>query len=578
MADDPIALDDPLGLNSKLRPRLPLSPVAMPGVTPPSLGAPSLQRPVGPVSATMPNPGDPQYRPLHGWQAVLPALSQLAGIPTKTGLQPLEGVRQLGQRALEMPQQRYARDVAAAKGNIEAQTAESEGKLRTAQTGLTEVETEAKRKEMGLPKPVGNEEIPATGPNNEQLKIIGSDVGGKLVYSVAGGAAPTENSPTTAQGALEEYVKGLTPAPTTPLQPSGGLPGPALAAGTAPLPVVAPQPAGAGWKLGEAKPADRPVAPEELQSMRTSISGSGIPKDEQTALLNELREGMTQAELDKVSARADSAMGRVSAENVAEKNRKAAAQTTQDEKKALRDQDNVFAFDPKTKTRVLTTRGEAEAAGFTMAGKAVTPQEIDKEEAATRQFNDVQMNISRYRNALDSLTAAIPKDHVERMTLITSLASQADKEGGGSGIISSLTGGIAPALISQAQQGALARAWNYLTPQEQDLMTGYFRSKGSLLAFQRALTGTGRSSQMGLQLEIPNIPEPIVGSTVADKRLKAFQENIDVASKGLVRFPWIDQPEDIRKGIEKPAMPEGAIPGTLNGKRGYALNGEFHAL
>jgi hypothetical protein len=90
--------------------------------------------------------------------------------------------------------------------------------------------------------------------------------------------------------------------------------------------------------MGEPTPAERPVAPEELQGIRDSISASAIPADEKNALLKELRPNMTTAEMDKVSARVETAMGRVSAENVADQNRKAATQTAQDEKKALRDQ------------------------------------------------------------------------------------------------------------------------------------------------------------------------------------------------------------------------------------------------
>jgi hypothetical protein len=96
-------------------------------------------------------------------------------------------------------------------------------------------------------------------------------------------------------------------------------------------------------------------------------------------------------------------------------------------------------------------------------------------------------------------------------------------------------------------------------------MTGYFRARGSLLAYQKALTGTGRTSQMGLQLEMPNLPEPYVGATVADKRMKAFQENIDVASKGLVRFPWLDSPDKVRSGIETPQGGGAAAAGLPSG-------------
>src|SRR5262249_35192981 len=59
----------------------------------------------------------------------------------------------------------------------------------------------------------------------------------------------------------------------------------------------------------------------------------------------------------------------------------------------------VFAFDPATKQRVLTTMPEANAKGFTNPVKA-SEGDINKETELTRQFNDVQLKVTRYENAL----------------------------------------------------------------------------------------------------------------------------------------------------------------------------------
>jgi hypothetical protein len=499
-----------------------------------------------PIAVTMPNPADPQYQPLRGWRALGPTLAQFAGIPTKSGLEPLESVRKLGQEAFEAPARRYATDVAAAKTGLEATKTQAETDLERAEAGRAGAETQKIQTEMGLPKPVADDKTIFTGPNNEKLTVQASEIGDKRVYSVTGGGAPTANSPTTAQAALDEYLGKQTPA--APIQPSGGLVTPTLGAGTAPLPMAAPQAPSKGWTMGEPAPEQRPASPEEIQGIRDAISASGIAPDEKGALLKELRPQMTSKELDTLSGRYEGAAGRVSAADVANKNREAAKSEAEATRQATKDEETVFAFDPKTKQRIFTTRGEAKAAGYTGLGKAVSEAEISKEEATTRQFNDVQMNVSRYKTALDALTAPIPASQVERMTRIVAILPGLEKTGG-EATIAQLTLGALPVVGSQALQNTMNSAWNHLTPQEQELMTGYFRARGSLLAYQRALTGTGRTSQLGLQLEMPNLPEPYVGATVADKRIKAFQENIDVASKGLVRFPWLDSPEDIRKGI-----------------------------
>src|SRR5439155_19184284 len=57
----------------------------------------------------------------------------------------------------------------------------------------------------------------------------------------------------------------------------------------------------------------------------------------------------------------------------------------------------VVAYDRKTGQRVLTTAGEYKGAGLTNP-ISVSDSDIEKESSATRQFNDVQMNVSRYKN------------------------------------------------------------------------------------------------------------------------------------------------------------------------------------
>lgn len=59
----------------------------------------------------------------------------------------------------------------------------------------------------------------------------------------------------------------------------------------------------------------------------------------------------------------------------------------------------VIAFDPGTGQRILSTMPQVQAKGFTNPVKA-SEGDIQKETDATKQFNDVQMNVSRYRQAI----------------------------------------------------------------------------------------------------------------------------------------------------------------------------------
>lgn len=535
----------PVNISPPLLPRTPAptGPVSM-GGAPPLSATPRVQAPIPTGGVTLPDPNDPRYRPLGGWRAALANLSQLS---------PEEGIRNIGLRTLGAPAERLKVDTEAVKGGLEAQKTQ-------AQTELEQAEAEAKRAEIGKPKPVSEDKTVFTGPDNEKQTVQGYQIAGKTVYGVVGGGTPTANSPTSAQEALNAHLAAQGKPAT-------------------------------GWIAGEPSPEERPAAAQEIEAIRGSIgSDPDLPKAEKDALLSQLRAGMTTKELDALSARFDSAAGRSSTAGVAEANRKADAQQREADRRAdkaaadkekqdAKDQEPIIAFDPKTKERIYTTRGEAKAAGLTMTGgKAVSEPDVAKEEAATRQFNDVQMNVSRYKNTYASLKGPLSSSDLNNMTAILSLTQQIERPGEG-GFVGSLSAGYVPALANSAQRQSLGSAWSKLGPEATELVTGYLRAKGAIPAYQRALTGTGRTSQAAMEIEMANLPEPTVGYTKASSQLKAFQENIDVASKGLTKFPWLDSPQDIRKNIEGTAagLPQGAVPGTMNGKHGYVLNGEFHA-
>jgi len=89
-----------------------------------------------------------------------------------------------------------------------------------------------------------------------------------------------------------------------------------------------------------------------------------------------------------------------------------------------------------------------------------------------------------------------------------------------------------------------------MSPEAQDVLFGYLRAKGSIVAFQKALTQVGRTSKEALEIEMNNLPSPIMGTDAAGKQLEAFQENIDTASQGLTKVPWLEHPKDVRARIE----------------------------
>ena len=221
---------------------------------------------------------------------------------------------------------------------------------------------------------------------------------------------------------------------------------------------------------------------------------------------------------------------------------RAQAAATRAQAAALQEQGPVFAYNPKTKQRELTTVGDAKAQGLTNAIKA-TQSDVDKAAEFNAQANDVQMNTSRAKAAYNAMSAWNKVDVLNGSMILSDPTVN-------NALFS--TAGF-PAVMSQIVQGDKAKAWNALSPDKQDAIIGYLRMKGAAIAYQKMLTNQGRTSKEGLDIELANIPSPIVGATAANKQFNAFQENIDTAAQRAVRLPWMETPQDVRARIEAQA-------------------------
>jgi hypothetical protein len=202
-------------------------------------------------------------------------------------------------------------------------------------------------------------------------------------------------------------------------------------------------------------------------------------------------------------------------------------------------QNPVFAVNPKTGQRELTTVADAKANGYTNPTK-VTQSDIEKESQLTSQVNDMQLNQSRYRAALNAMGDLSAADR----TAITHILSDPSMNN------LLLQGAGFPAVVSMAEQSGKGRDWNALSPDKQDALIGYLRMKNTGLLAQKVLTGMGRASKEALDIELANMPSPIEGATVGNKKLDAWQQNIDQMASRTVKLPWMEGSQDVRARIE----------------------------
>ena len=221
-------------------------------------------------------------------------------------------------------------------------------------------------------------------------------------------------------------------------------------------------------------------------------------------------------------------------------------------------QNPVFAVNPKTGQRELTTIADAKASRFTNPVK-VSQSDLEHETTLNAQLNDLQLNTSRYKSALNAMGPLTAADRYN-MTRVLSDKSIS------SFLTNELTLGAAMDQISQSEKGS---AWNALSPDKQAALIGSLRMKNSALLFQKVSTGMGRASKEAMDIEIANMPSPIEGATVGNQKLQAFQENIDQMGSRAVKLPWQESYQDVKARVEGQAVKD------YNARQGAKQQGQY---
>jgi len=101
--------------------------------------------------------------------------------------------------------------------------------------------------------------------------------------------------------------------------------------------------------------------------------------------------------------------------------------------------------------------------------------------------------------------------------------------------------------------------WNALSKSQQDAVVGYLGARGAVTAYQKAVSGSGRANKEQLELELQNIPTPLLPKDVRESQFDRFQQNIDQTGAGLPKMVGIERPKEIQQRIEaEEAQKQGA--------------------
>jgi len=368
---------------------------------------------------------------------------------------------------------------------------------------------------------------------------------------VGAGQAPAPAAGTSQQ---------LVPAPVAPAPAQTGGGSPVAQQGATPL-VQAPATQFGTKQM--TKPEDRNLDTAGVQRAQGEIAEATqrlqkLPPAYQNLVPPEITPQDTGASAKTKLAEYDKAVNAQSqqyAKDQAELNKQRDAEAAEDRKELAKKRNTYGYVDVQKPDGTVELQYMNQAKAEDPKTKAVTQFEpmsnadVKKDRDAIAQLNDVQTNVSKYRNAFNE-----QKDNIEHMDAIHRIMAGVTQNQ--SVVLSTLT---LSALQKMVEQSEVADAWKELTPTERNLMIGFLRAQGAIIAYNRVISGSGRSNEKQLEIEEKNLPTPDVGGTVGSSLLDSFQENIGVlGTKFPKNLPGLTK--NVRQEIEKNAPPTAPAP------------------
>jgi hypothetical protein len=197
---------------------------------------------------------------------------------------------------------------------------------------------------------------------------------------------------------------------------------------------------------------------------------------------------------------------------------------------------------------VLTTAKEADANGYTNPRRVGT-KEIQDDTQLNNRLADVATKLTRYESTVQQ-----PLSEKDRGLIASALEDDKFKIGA--------LGAELP--VDWMNQLAKASYFNQMSPDAQKKVIAYFNSRESMVGYQRVLSGSGRSSDKAMELNLQALPSPLTDPGFARESIGQFKENLHVAGRGLPRMPGIPKAEDVLRGNQRTNFP---IPQPFGGNR-----------
>ena len=180
-----------------------------------------------------------------------------------------------------------------------------------------------------------------------------------------------------------------------------------------------------------------------------------------------------------------------------------------------------YAFDPKTQQTVAATQAEANGQGLT-AWRKVGENDIRQDTLLNNRLTDVTNKINRYNQTLQTALSDSDKGNIAGCRLTSSLIPAAF-----------LFRLIVSMRLSTAEN------LSNMSSAAKNRVIAYRNAREAMIGYQRVLSGSGRSSDKSLEMNLQTLPNPSMPEDFSRNAIGQFKENLAIVTQGIPRIPGV---------------------------------------
>jgi len=168
----------------------------------------------------------------------------------------------------------------------------------------------------------------------------------------------------------------------------------------------------------------------------------------------------------------------------------------------------------------------------------VTENQVTEDTMLNNRLADVRQKIARYEMSLKK-----PLQTFDQGRMASLLSSDRFKIGA---FGTELPTGRANAALNSSILGGLS-------PAARDQLIAYYNAREALVGYNRVLSGSGRSNEQALMLQMQTLPDPSISDKdFSNRAITQFRENLAIVGQGLPKIPGVKSPEEWEKDVQNP--------------------------